>query len=303
MMSARAALICIFSYVVSASSPRLTAIPAGPFHVDGRRIVDAAGREFLIRGTQLPQFNVPLPEPARGFGADSSTTLSGILQRWNMNAVRVPVRVADALQGTSYLEALRDTVRRANQVQLLVILTAEPLPEQAAEFWGRCAGYFRDDVNLMFDLGDGGPTSLDAVRGAGVSQVVALRWSELHDGNTVYRAGGRYLDTPTDSERDAKYGSIAEHVPVLAISPDLRLDDPRECQAVPRDPTTAEELVQANLDYFDAHGISWTASEFVPGRLIANSFSQDATSLESGWTCGDPAPVVAGMGSVVQFHL
>src|SRR5207253_1611899 len=76
-----------------------------------------------------------------------------------------------------------------------------------------------------------------------------------------------------------------------------------ECASVPTDPTAAERLVQANLDYFDAHHISWTVSVFAPGKLITDSGYIDATTLENGWTCGQPALLPAGMGAVVQFHL
>ncbi|MGD0361535.1 MAG: hypothetical protein ABSC93_11730 [Bryobacteraceae bacterium] len=69
----------------------LTPAPRGPFHVAGNRIVDAAGRPFLIRGTQLAEFRLQTEAYNYRSGADvgpySGTALSAIRLRFNMNAV------------------------------------------------------------------------------------------------------------------------------------------------------------------------------------------------------------------------
>jgi uncharacterized protein (TIGR03437 family) len=59
--------------------------------------------------------------------------------------------------------------------------------------------------------------------------------------------------------------------------------------------------VQSSLDYFDAHGISWTVSVLEPGRLVNDLSFHDATTLDNGWTCGQPGR--AGLGRIVEAHL
>src|SRR5580658_6905830 len=109
------------------ASARPTLAPAGPFHVSGNQILDSKGRPFLIRGTQVAPFH---PETAAhdnraglDYGAHSATTLSAIRLRFNMNAVRVPVDLRESAK-PGYFPALAEVVRRANQMDLLVILAA-----------------------------------------------------------------------------------------------------------------------------------------------------------------------------------
>lgn len=138
----------------------LTPAPRGPFHVTGNRILDAAGHPFLIRGTQLAEFRLQTEAYNYRSGADvgpySGTALSAIRLRFNMNAVRVPLNVFDAT-GPAYWAGLSKLVRSANEIELLVILTArEPgagMPShKTAEFWARCAAFFKDYPKVIFDV-------------------------------------------------------------------------------------------------------------------------------------------------------
>src|SRR5258708_7131707 len=106
----------------------LTPAPSGPFHVAGNGMVDPKGRTFLMGGTQLTEFH---PQPAdrdnragQDFGPHSSTTLNAIRLRFNMNTVRLPLDVADAVDSAGYFAELAKVVRRANDMDLLVILAA-----------------------------------------------------------------------------------------------------------------------------------------------------------------------------------
>ncbi|MGA3074288.1 MAG: cellulase family glycosylhydrolase [Bryobacteraceae bacterium] len=340
----------------------LTPVPNGPFQVTGNRIVDARGRPFLIRGTQLAEFSLETAaynaRSAEDFGPYSGTALSAIRLRFNMNAVRVPLNVQDAT-GPGYWTELAKLVRRANEIDLLVILAArEPgagMPSRkTAEFWTRCAAFFRDYPNVIFDAFEdpapaavpesaGDPQSpagwnfwrrggqaadgreavgmedlVHAIRAAGARQpILAMSWTDdrlfegagklgdappIDDANIVYEASPRYTSTRTDAERDAHFGFLANHAPVVANDWDLHLNDLTECAALPSDPAAASELVQGNLNYFDAHGISWTVSAYEPGRLIQDFSLLDATTMENGWTCGH-ASVEAGLGRVVQAHM
>ena len=130
--------------LASWAQPQLTPAPRGPFHVEGQDLVDSSGEPFLIRGTQLPG----LDHPTIGFGPHSATTLITIRQRRNMNSVRIPVSVEHFEADASYLSRLGEIVRRANELELSVIVAAsEP---NAEHFWHRAAGYFQDYPNGLF---------------------------------------------------------------------------------------------------------------------------------------------------------
>jgi uncharacterized protein (TIGR03437 family) len=350
-------LLCLMQgsrgqYAPAASAQRKfvqqTLAPAGPFRVEGNQIFDSKGRPFLIRGTQLTEFH--LETAARDnsagvyYGSHSATTLSAIRLRFNLNAVRLPVEVLDGAK-PGYFPALAKVVRRANQMDMLVILAArEPgagLPtHETVEFWSRCATYFKDYPNVMFDVFDGPSPSavpagvteahsalgwevwrqgmetlVHAIRSAGATQpLMVMGWNDGRmfegataamddDANIVYEASPHYSSTRDDADRDAHFGFLARSVPVLASGWDPELDNAPDCAAIPSDPAAASALIESNLNYFDAHGISWTASVFEPGKLIKDLSLHDATSLENGWTCGIPDPNPAGMGRVIQAHM
>src|SRR5713101_1654535 len=159
-------LLCNALQLSAASNTRqrtqqeLTPAPSGPFHVAGNRIVDSKGHPFLMRGTQLTEFHPQTADrdnrAGQDFGPHSSTTLSAIRLRFNMNTVRLPVDVTDATDTADtagYFDELAKVVRRANDVDLLVILAArEPgaeLPSRkSTEFWSHCAAYFKSYPNV-----------------------------------------------------------------------------------------------------------------------------------------------------------
>ncbi|SPE43444.1 hypothetical protein SBA3_910061 [Candidatus Sulfopaludibacter sp. SbA3] len=321
----------------------MTPAPSGPFHIVHDRIFDAHGRAFLLRGTQLPEFHLKTVALNNRAGADygphSLTSLSAIRLRFNMNAVRLPLDVADTVDAV-YLAELAKVVRRANAMEMLVVLAArEPgagLPSpKTVEFWNRCAAHFKNYPNVMFDaFSDPDPGAvadahspegwtawrhgmesvIQAIRAAGAAQpIVAMSWKDgrlfegadalLDDANVIYGVSPQYVWTRTDAQRDAQFGFLAGRVPVMANGWDLELGNAAACEAIPHDPSEASALVQSNLDYFDAHRISWTVSVFEPGKLIKDLADHDATSLENGWTCGRPVYPYPGMGRIVEAHL
>jgi Cellulase (glycosyl hydrolase family 5) len=291
---------------------QITPNPAGPFHVSGNSVLDSQGRRFLMRGTQLTDFHPATVErdnrAGLDFGPHSATSLSAIRLRFNMNTVRLPLNVLES-DAPNYFSELAKVVQRANQIDLLVVLAArEPgadLPSaRTAEFWSRCAAYFRDYPNVLFDVfSDPSPAAVSAsagdphsqpgwdvwrasmqglvkaVRATGATQpVVVMGWKDdrlfegadasslIDDPNIIYEASPRFANTRTDAERDAHLGALANRVPVMANGWDLELDDAAACAAIPSDPSSAAALVLGNLDYFDAHRISWTVSVFEPGN-------------------------------------
>jgi uncharacterized protein (TIGR03437 family) len=321
--NARLAVVLFFSAACHAhplAPQALTPVPKGPIHADGNRLVDSQGRTFLIRGTDLPEFRTlpadPEAKPAAGFGPHSATVLSTIRLRSNMNAVRIPLSLSDYAADPQYLHLVRDVVRKANDVDLVVILAVHdpeaPVPSSRSlsQFWRDCSTLFRDTPRLIFELapghGDARTTNLiRAVRGAGATQPVLIDTDNIGgDGNAVYQISPRYAITRTDRDRDLLFAELAARAPVLASGLDPELGrDSEECAAFPDDPSEAEALVRANLEYFDAHAISWMISEYRPGKLIDDYRYLLATSLGDGWTCGQPGVFRTGIGQAVQFHL
>jgi uncharacterized protein (TIGR03437 family) len=306
---------------------QITPSPVGPFHIEGNRLIDSQGRPFLMRGTQLKEFHQQTAaqdaSSGLGFGPHSATSLTAIRLRFNMNTVRLPLDVAES-DAPGYFPELARLVHRANATDLLVVLFLDELaarePEttparRTAEFWSRCAAFFKNAPNVIFDVSSD-LTLVNSIRSAGARQPIAVRWNAASwnaaswnsstkpdDANLIYEFTPPHANTLTDTQRDAQFGSLADRVPVLATGWDLNLDDPAQCSALPSDPSATAQLVQANLDYFDAHQISWTVSVFEPGKLIKDAFDFHATSLENGWTCGRPDFPAAGLGRVVQAHL
>jgi uncharacterized protein (TIGR03437 family) len=337
------------SLVSQPKQQQITPNPAGHFHVSGNRLLDSQGRAFLMRGTQLKEFHLQTVErdnrAGEDFGAHSATSLSAIRLRFNMNTVRLSVNVLES-GAPQYFSELAKVVRRANQLDLLVVLAARepgaaiPSPKSAA-FWSQCAAFFKDYPNVVFDVfSDPSPSAIPAsvgdahsaagwnfwrsnmqglvrdVRATGATQpIVAMGWKDdrlfegagdaalIDDANIVYEASPRFANTRTDAQREAHLGLLATRVPVMANGWDLELDDAAACAAVPPDPTAASALVQGNLNYFDAHQISWTVSVFEPGKLIKDLSFHDATTLENGWTCGHSVNPSAGLGRVIEGYL
>src|SRR5579884_2006421 len=248
-----------------------------------------------------------------------------------MNAVRLPVNVADFAGKPELLRQLDDIVQRANQLELLVIIAAQGPPAQVASFWTDCAAFFRANPNVMFDaIAETSTAKTDwrrwrrdmdvlvhAIRAAGATQPVLVAApnrdtllrgltaeSFVRDPNVIYEIAPSYVTTRSDADRDRNFGFLASRIPILANDWDPQLDrKSAECASLPADPTAAESLIEDNLSYFEKRGISWTVSEFAPGKLITDWRYQASTTLESGWTCGEPGTPPAGIGGVVQFHL
>ena len=262
-------LFWAFLSIAAAQSALLqpTAAPSGPYHVEGRRIVDARGRPYLVRGVELPA------------GAWSATALVTIRQRLNMNAVRIPAGEGDRAR-------VAEVVRMANRLELLAIVEADSAP---ASF----AAAFRDNPNVFFAISS--QDALAALRSAGAAQPAILRGFAGDDPNAVFEMTPRYAD-PASWQQPEVRG------PVLVNDLDPRLDeDSPECAAFPAEPGAAGRLLDEKLDSFDAQQISWTISSFRPGRLITDYRYFIGTKLDDGWTCGRPGN--AGIGMLLLAHL
>ena len=99
------------------STPRLTPAASGPYQIDGNRILDARGRAYLVRGTELPTLTLKASDIAgdgKEFGAFSPSSLISIRQRLNMNAVRLPVKPSEYQENSAYRARLLEVVESAN---------------------------------------------------------------------------------------------------------------------------------------------------------------------------------------------
>ena len=302
----RFALLCSVCFAAG-PAPRLTLAVAGPYHVEGSRIVDSAGRTYLVRGTEMPTLTLKTFDIAgdgKEFGAFSLSSFITIRQRLNMNAVRLPVSGPSYEESEAYRERVREVVRRANRFELLVILAAEG--ENDVRFWSRCADRFKANPNVFFAVsGDSVQSFIGAIRSAGANQPILAAGitGPVGDQNIIYEVTPRYATTRTDEDRRRQFGSLAEHVPVLARDLDPQLDlKSEECAAFPSDPGDATKLVEDNLAYFVTHHISWTLSSFRPGRMLTEYRFYNWSKLDEGWTCGE-SPSPSGIAMILLSHL
>ncbi len=146
------ALFCSISFLAVAQHG-INPIPIGPMHREGNRIVDSAGQTIVLRGAEIPGLN--LGAPNADTLALSPTTFSTMRQRFNMNALRLPVVSSIAAGDPLYLTRAAEIVREAKQAGLVVILaeygTGMPTPEEIG-FWHTYASYFKNNPMVIFDM-------------------------------------------------------------------------------------------------------------------------------------------------------
>lgn len=292
------------------STPRLTPAAAGPYRVEGNRILDGKGRPYLVRGTELPTLtdkHADIAGDGKEFGAFSPSSLISIRQRLNMNAVRLPLSPRQYEDSVAYRAGAREVVESANRFELLAILAADSgeqlSPEALARFWARCAGDFKSYPNVFFAPGHG-EDAVEAIRSAGAEQPVLVDGpSQVRGRNIIYQFTPRYATTRTDEDRWRQFGFLSTRAPVLVNDLDPQLDrKSQECAAFPGDPGAATELVRENLAYFDAHGISWVLSSFRPGKMLTEYRYYNWSKLDDGWTCGEE-PSGSGIAIILAAHL
>ena len=264
----------------------VTPPPLGPFHIEGNRIVDARGKGFLLRGTELPEFTLT---DYQGFGPFSLSAFATLRHRMNLNAVRLPLNGSAYLKSAGYRAGVRGVVRGANRFALLVVLSGDG-PD---ELWARVAADYKDDALVFFAT-----RAVQAVRSAGALQPVILRGPRVDDPQMIYETVPHYATGGWE-----RIGVLAGQVPVIASGLDPEFEHAGgECEAFPHDPADASRTIEEHLHYFDAHAISWVISSLRPGRLIQDYRYYTWTKLDDGWTCG-ALPAWGGIAMVVLSHL
>lgn len=324
----RACLLLTITCAILQGHAPPTYLPVPPLRVNANTLVDSTGQVFLLRGAGLPGWETAAPLAYRI-----------IQQRWNMNAIRLPLDVAAwQREGQPYLDRAAKAVALANAEGLVAVLAAvadEPtgLPGPATlAFWRAAAAAFRTTPGTIFALHhepvrknaagyrtwhDAMQPLVAAIRAAGAQQLIAAPSYQdaqgfqgltaadyLQDANVIYEVHPYFDTAATDAERTANFGNLAGTFPVFAGAWGMPFGKPvPACTAIPSDLNKANELFYQAASYFDARAISWCIADFAPGSLIRTTSDYPATNLDSLWTCDASHNPATGLGQFILLWL
>lgn len=144
--------------------------------VDGNHLVDGAGKPILLHGVNRAGTEFKCVHREGFFEGPADMASIEAIERWHVNAVRVPLNescwlginfVPPSFGGTAYRAAVREYVSRLESAGLYVILDLQwasprtypaegllPLPdaEHSPEFWRTLATEYRGDRSVLFDI-------------------------------------------------------------------------------------------------------------------------------------------------------
>ena len=148
-------IVWLVAYNTLAAHAPPTPIASPPLRVRSNILVDSTDTPVVLRGVVLPGLESGAPPPA----AMTPFTFQIIQQRWNMNAVRLPVSAALWKRDPqNYLAQAAAAVSAANTQQLVAILSAYPADDaglptsDVLDFWRAAASTFRDTPGVIFSL-------------------------------------------------------------------------------------------------------------------------------------------------------
>jgi uncharacterized protein (TIGR03437 family) len=297
-------------------------------------LVDSKGIPFLLRGVNMSGLE---SADTAAEAAMTVHTFRILQQRWNTNAVRLPIGVDIwKREGAAYLSRVASIVAAANGEGLVVILAAvEPggagLPgSDVLAFWHAAAQRFRETPAMIFalyhepsprrswqDWRDAMQPLVDAIRGAGAGQIVAApsfhdnlefqgftSSDAIRDASVLYETHPTYNHGLTDDNRNTNFGFMTANYPVLAGSWGMSFGrDDASCRAIPRDLAQANDLLYQTLAWFDRFNISWTVSDFRPGSLIQEYDNAPVTQLTALGVCAASSNPRLGIGEFLLFYL
>jgi uncharacterized protein (TIGR03437 family) len=161
------ALVAFAVCGIAVSPPLLRAhappvyVPKSPLRVEGPAIVDSTGAKIQLRGVQFPVWDRAVAPALLRLDPriPSAYAFRMLVQRWNVNTVRIPVPVSAAPGEDTFWQPLESTVASARAEGLVVILTAVQVPSRVpdtdtAVFWKECARRLRHDTGVIFSLLD-----------------------------------------------------------------------------------------------------------------------------------------------------
>ncbi len=143
--------------------------------VRGNKLVDHGGNTVRLLGVNRPGLEYECVEGQGVFDGPTDAAAIGVMKRWDINVVRVPLNESCWLghewldenrSRSAYREAVHGFVERLEQAGLYVILDLQwsapgenlatgiiPMAsEHAPQFWREVATEYRDDRSLIFDL-------------------------------------------------------------------------------------------------------------------------------------------------------
>jgi uncharacterized protein (TIGR03437 family) len=310
-----------------------TPIVQGPLRVRGNLIIDANGFNVELNGVNVPETVAGRPAADVLFKVIrrrwnlNAVRLPVSVARWSQQGEAYMRSVEQAVSSAN----------AAGLAVVLVAREDAALPSPAiVPFWQAWAERFESNGRVIFDAFDKpSPASLpgrswdlwlnggtgfvgmrqivEAIRSTGARQVVAVQafsdangfegfqpahW--LPDPNVIYEVHPYFDRALTAADRQRTFGFLTGSLHIYAGEWGLPLQqDTQSCRSVPPSIAGAGALVADTLRFFAERRMSWTASSFEPGSLIANEDTYVNTKLERVWTCGDKSDPTQGMGELL----
>lgn len=207
---------------ITVRMPSATPRATGAFHVEGTRIIDPAGKEYVPMGANLgTHFTLDGGGPALGHSADAVA--------WGWNTVRI--MVSPTWWDEQYL---RDLVAEYRKAGIVVMLDAHrqwnpfdpnaaTYAEQTRAFWEKIAPEYKDDSGVWFNLAnEPGYISDDwfefqdslaaTVRATGAKNILVVDppgWGQDLGSYAPWFIGGKFSYSPTMAPTlAARYGNV-----------------------------------------------------------------------------------------------
>lgn len=156
--------------------PKVTTGPAPTVRASGATLVDATGQVIHLRGVNHSGTEYACVQGWGIFDGQVDSVAVAAMQKWNINAVRVPLNEACWLaingvkaqySGATYQQAIVDYVGRLNRAGMVAILDLHwsapgtdsankqsPMPnrDHTIEFWKQVATKFASNQSVVFDV-------------------------------------------------------------------------------------------------------------------------------------------------------
>lgn len=155
---------------LSATASGSPGTPTGMLHAQGTHLVDATGKQVILRGAQIESpFNYikTWNSGKRPTTTLNSTTFTVMVHQWDMNVIRIPTsNWIYAKYPTDYMNQLNQVVQQANAAGLYVVLDLHDdakagspygsnatLPKtEDVTYWKAIASNFKSNPMVFYDL-------------------------------------------------------------------------------------------------------------------------------------------------------
>jgi len=284
-------------------------IPKAPLRVEGPAIVDSTGARIQLRGVQFPLWDASVAQDLLRLDPriPAAYAFRMLVQRWNVNTVRIPVPVVPGSPPEStFWHPLESAVASARAEGLIVILVAAPIstgrvPDaNIASFWNECARRLQYDTGVIFSLLDSADPTLipnydaarrrpedwefwlqgmqslvNAIRETGATNLIAApAWDDRFEFQGLEPRW--FLNDPGiiyESRGTYDHGITEkdweQNFGFLRTRVPVYAGSWKAHGVETSDPSALQTLVYQTLAWFDANAISWTAAEMAPGSLIS----------------------------------